>query len=117
MGHVRRRSGHGWEGVPAEAYASGAQRHVLAGRADGARQTELRFFRLPAGGASRRERHAHEHTIVIAEGHGEVLLGPRVEAVAAGDAVFVAAAELHQLRASPEAALGFFCTAPADRRR
>ncbi|MDH3724273.1 MAG: cupin domain-containing protein [Thermoleophilia bacterium] len=117
MGSITRRTGTGWEGIEPRAYASGAERHVLVGRRAGARQTELRFFRLPAGGSSRLERHAHEHAIVIAEGRGEVRLGSQLHAVSEGDAVFVSAAELHQLHAAADSPLGFFCTAPADRRR
>jgi quercetin dioxygenase-like cupin family protein len=117
MSTVKRRTGEGWDAVAPRAYASGAERHVLVGRRDGARQTELRYFRLPAGTSSSLERHAHEHAIVIAEGRGEVLLGSRREPVSAGDIVFVSAAELHRLSAAPHHPLSFFCTAPATRRR
>src|SRR5262249_11151160 len=61
VGVVRRRSeGWTWLDVTPRAYATGAERHVLVGAADGARQVELRYFRIPTGGASALERHPHE---------------------------------------------------------
>ena len=116
MGLVRRRGdGWAWDGVEPSSYASGAERHVLVGRADGARQVELRYFRIPAGGASAFERHPHEHAILVLHGRAEVTLGDEVEEVGPGDAVFVASNEPHQLRALGDEPLGFMCTAPADR--
>lgn len=116
MGVVRRRTGAwSWEGVPARAYASGAERHVLLGADDGARDVELRYFRIPAGGASALESHAHEHAILILHGRAEVLLGDEVAEAAAGDAVLVASGERHRLRAVGDEDLGFLCTALVDR--
>ena len=112
MGLVRRRgSGWTWEGVAPRRYEAGAERHVLVSGADGAADVELRYFRIPAGGASARERHPHEHAILVLHGRGEVLLGDAVHPLGEGDAVFVASDELHQLRALGDEALGFLCTA------
>ena len=116
MGHVRRRGeGWTWEGVEPRHYGSGAERHVLVGEADGATQVELRYFRIPAGGASNLESHPHEHAILVLHGRAEVLIGEEVHEVGPGDAVFVAADEVHQLRASRDEPLGFACTAIAGR--
>ena len=116
MGLVRRRGeGWDWDGVEPSSYGSGAERHVLVGRADGARQVELRYFRIPAGGASAFEHHPHEHAILVLHGRAEITLGDLVEEVGPGDAVFVASNEPHQLRALGDEPLGFICTAPADR--
>jgi quercetin dioxygenase-like cupin family protein len=118
MGLVRRRSGDwGWEGVAPRAYASGAERHTLIGADEGAREVELRYFRIPAGGASAFESHPHEHAIVILHGRGEALLGEEVAEVGPGDAVFVASREPHQLTAGGDEPLGFLCTALVDRGR
>ena len=112
MGLVRRRrSGWTWDGVAPRRYEAGAERHVLVSSADGAGDVELRYFRIPAGGASALERHAHEHAILVLHGRGEVLLGDVVQVVGEGDAVFVESEELHQLRAVDEEPLGFLCTA------
>ncbi len=115
MGHVRRRAGEGWDGVVPKAYGNGAERHVLASAADGATQVELRVFRLPAGTASARERHAHEHAILVLEGRARVLLGAVEHEVGPGDHVFVSAWEEHRLTALGEGTLVFACTAPVTR--
>ncbi|HET6692312.1 MAG TPA: cupin domain-containing protein [Miltoncostaeaceae bacterium] len=116
MGLVRRRgSGWSWDGVAPRRYEAGAERHVLVSSADGAADVELRYFRIPPGGASALERHAHEHAILVLHGRGEVLLGDVVHPVGEGDAVFVQSEELHQLRALDHEALGFLCTALVSR--
>jgi quercetin dioxygenase-like cupin family protein len=115
---VRRRGeGWTWAGVSPRAYAEGAERHVLVGAGDGATQVELRYFRIPAGGASARERHPHEHAVLILHGTASVLIGDEVHDVGPGDAVFVAGDEEHQLRAGPDEDLGFLCTALVGRGR
>lgn len=118
VGIVRRRRDDGtWEGVVPRRYEAGAERHTLIGAADGADDVELRYFRIPAGGASARERHAHEHAIVILEGRARVLLGEARHDAGPGDAVFVASGEEHQLEAAGETPLGFLCTALVHRAR
>jgi quercetin dioxygenase-like cupin family protein len=112
VGLVRRRGfGWTWDGVAPRRYEAGAERHVLVSAADGADDVELRYFRIPAGGASALERHGHEHAILVLHGRGEVLLGDDVQAVGEGDVFFVESEELHQLRALDHEPLGFLCTA------
>jgi quercetin dioxygenase-like cupin family protein len=116
VGLIRRRSeGWAWEGVEPREYATGAERHTLIGAAEGARDVELRYFRIPAGGASALERHAHEHAIMILHGRAEALLGEEVQEVGPGDAVFVSSGETHRLRALGDEPLGFLCTALVGR--
>ena len=116
MGVVRRRGdGWSWEGVSAWEYSSGARRQTLVGPADGARDVELRYFLIPAGGASALESHDHEHAILILHGRAEARLGEERHEVAEGDAVFVASREVHQLTALGHEPLGFLCTARVDR--
>lgn len=116
MGFVRKRGdGWSWDGVAPRDYASGAERHVLVGTADGATQVELRYFSIPAGAASNLEHHPHEHAILILHGTADVLLGTVTEPAGPGDVVFVAADEVHQLTVTGEGPLGFLCTALADR--
>ncbi len=116
MGFVRRRTGTwSWDGVDPRDYASGAARHVLVGKDDGATQVELRYFSIPAGSASNLEAHAHEHAILILHGRAEVRIGDDVAPAGPGDAVFVGADEVHQLVVAGDEPLGFLCTAPANR--
>lgn len=113
----RRREGWSWEGVAPRAYASGAERHTLISAAEGARDVELRYFRIPPGGASALESHAHEHAILVLHGRAEALLGEEAHEVGPGDAVFVASGETHRLRALGDEPLGFLCTALVARAR
>jgi quercetin dioxygenase-like cupin family protein len=120
MGVVRRRQDAGgpgwrWDGVEPRSYANGAERHLLFGAGEGARQVELRYFEIPAGGASALERHPHEHAVMILHGTGTVLLGEREQPVGPGDAVHVASNERHQFRAAPDGPLGFACAVLAVR--
>ena len=120
MGVVRRRRDAGgpgwrWDGVDPRAYANGAERHLLFGREEGARQVELRYFEIPAGGASALEHHPHEHAVMILHGTGTVLLGETEQPVGPGDAVHVASNERHQFRAGAEEPLGFACAVLAVR--
>lgn len=119
MGRIRRRRAEwgSWEDVVPRAYASGAERHTLVGPEDGAAQVELRYFRIPVGGASALERHPHEHAIMVVHGEAEVRIGDETHPVGVGDAVFIASDELHELRQVGDEPLGFICTAPADRAR
>lgn len=118
MGLVRRRREDGtWEGVSARRYAAGAERHTLIGASEGAGDVELRYFRIPAGGSSARERHPHEHAIIVLEGRARVLLGDEEHDAGPGDAVFVASGEVHRLSAVGDEGLGFICTALVGRAR
>lgn len=118
MGRVRRSAGGWtWDGVVPREYEGGAERHILVGADDGARQVELRYFRIPAGGASVRERHPHEHAVMVLHGRAEAQIGEEVHAVGPGDVVFVGSNEMHQFRACPDEPLGFLCTALVARGR
>src|SRR4051812_885222 len=69
MGTVRRRAGHGCEGVAARAYddpsLAGVEKHELIGPADGAPHYRVRYFHVPAGGRTPRETHPHDPGVVI----------------------------------------------------
>jgi quercetin dioxygenase-like cupin family protein len=116
VGLVRRNlGGWSWAGVDPRGYASGAERHTLIGAAEGARDVELRYFRIPAGSASALEHHPHEHAILVLHGRARALLGHEEHEVGPGDAVFVASEEVHQLTTLGDEPLGFLCTALVDR--
>ena len=92
MGTVhRRRSERAWEGVAAQAYddpsLAGVEKHELIGPADGAPHYRVRYFHVPAGGRTARERHAHDHGVVIQRGRARVTLGDEVHEVGEGDVV------------------------------
>jgi quercetin dioxygenase-like cupin family protein len=115
MGAVRRRSADGWQGVVPGSYAdpalAGVRKYELIGEADGAAHYRVRYFEVPAGGHTARERHAHDHGVVIMTGRARVTLGEQTHEVAEGDVVYVAGDELHCFEALGDEPLGFICVA------
>jgi S-methyl-1-thioxylulose 5-phosphate methylthiotransferase len=113
MGLVRRRlSDRAWEGVEPRAYddpaLAGVERHDLIG----APHYRVRYFYVPPGGRTARERHPHDHGVVIDTGRARVTIGDEVHEVRAGDVVYVAGDELHCFEALGDEPLGFICIAP-----
>lgn len=120
MGTIHRRtSGHSWEGVDPAAYddpaLAGVEKHDLIGTAEGARDYHVRYFHVPAGGRTARERHPHDHGVVIVTGRARVTLGGEVHEVGPGDAVYVDGDELHCFEALGDQPLGFICVVPPRR--
>jgi quercetin dioxygenase-like cupin family protein len=117
MGVIHRRAdspaGAAWDGVPAQDYADpalgGVRKHELIGEAEGARQYRVRYFEVPPGGATARERHPHDHGVMIVSGRARVTLGDHVHEVGEGDVVYVAGDELHCFETLGEKPLGFVC--------
>ena len=71
----------------------------------------LRVFTVRPGGATPRHRHPWEHEVYVLAGRGRVVGEEEVE-VAAGDAVFVPAGELHSFENAGEGELRFICVVP-----
>jgi S-methyl-1-thioxylulose 5-phosphate methylthiotransferase len=113
MGVIHRRAHAGWEGVVAQEYGdptlAGVRKHELIGEPEGARRYRVRYFDVPAGGRTARERHPHDHGVVIISGRARVTLGDEVHEVGEGDVVYVAGDELHCFEALDERPLGFVC--------
>ena len=115
MGVVHRRSGTavGWEGVDPQVYAdaslSGVRKHELIGEAEGASQYRMLYFEVPPGGRTARERHPHDHGVMIVAGRARVTLGDSTHEVGEGDVVYVAGNELHCFEALGDVPLGFVC--------
>ena len=114
MGVIHRRSGSsGWDGVQPQAYddpsLAGVRKHELVGEAEGASQYRMRYFEVPPGGRTARERHAHDHGVMIVAGRARVTLGEDIHEVAEGDVVYVPGDELHCFEALGEEPLGFVC--------
>ena len=113
MGVIHRRDQSGWEGVLAQQYGdpelAGVHKHELIGEAEGATRYRVRYFYVPAGGRTARERHPHDHGVVIVTGRARVTLGDEVHGVGEGDVVYVAGDELHCFEALDDRPLGFLC--------
>jgi ribulose-bisphosphate carboxylase large chain len=118
MGVVRRRGAAGWEGVAAKTYGdselAGVRKHELIGEPEGAHSYRLRYFEVPPGGHTARERHPHDHGVMFVTGRARVTLGEETHELGEGDVVYVAANELHCFEALGAEPLGFACvTGPA----
>jgi len=115
MAVIRRRSEQGWQGVAPQEYPdqalAGVRKHELIGPQDGARHYRLRYFEVPPGGRTARERHPHDHGVMIVAGRARVTIGEQVHELGVGDVVYVAGNELHCFEALGETPLGFVCVA------
>lgn len=116
MAVIHRFTGEGggwaWEGVPVRDYGPnrpGVTVRRFISRQDGSNNLELRYFELQPGSHSNREQHNYEHAVLVLRGHGEVRLGAECSPIAAGDAVFIAAGEVHEFIAAHDDVLGFMC--------
>lgn len=91
---------------------AGVEKHELIGPAEGARDYRVRYFHVPAGGRTARERHPHDHGVVIVAGRARVTLGDAEHEVGPGDSVYVDGGELHCFEALGDEPLGFICVVP-----
>jgi quercetin dioxygenase-like cupin family protein len=102
-----------WQGVEPQAYddpsLAGVRKHELIGEAEGAREYRMRYFEVPPGGRTARERHAHDHGVMVVAGRARVTLGEDTQEVGEGDVVYVAGGELHCFEALGDTPLGFVC--------
>jgi quercetin dioxygenase-like cupin family protein len=112
-----------WQGVEAAEYKEAGEHHrgvtrmALVGGGGESTAFHLRYFELAPGGFTSRERHGHEHVVVVLRGRGEVQLGDAVHQVGFGDTVYVAPGEVHQLRNPSAEPFGFLCIVDAERDR
>ena len=113
MGVIHRRSATGWDGVTPQTYSdpavSGVSKHELIGQREGAREYRVRYFEVGPGSRTARERHSHDHGVMIVRGRARVTLGEQIHEVATGDVVYVAGDELHCFEALGDEPLGFVC--------
>lgn len=123
--HVVHGAGFEWPAVPLREYKNDGSPHrditrrTLLGDAPGEQALDalVRYFEIKAGGYSTLERHRHPHAVVILRGRGQVILGERVEPVAAFDCVYVAPQCFHQFHATAGEELGFLCVVSRERDR
>ncbi len=111
-----------WDGVSLLAYKEEGShfkaitRQILfAGSAD--LPCQLRYFEIAPGGYSTLEKHHHIHLVLIARGAGQVLLGDRINQVQEHDLFVVEPEQWHQLRATADQPLGFYCLVNSERDR
>lgn len=121
---IVRRDGERWENIPIAGYApdqpGNVERHTLVGerRTDESAsgpKLELRYFRLAPGGASRLEKHEHEHYVIVGEGRGKVYVAGDVSDLTQHDVVYVAPLQPHQFVNTGDEPFGFYCIVPTVR--
>jgi quercetin dioxygenase-like cupin family protein len=114
-----------WEGVPRQQYkASGphwagvSRTELIADPTSTELPFHLRYFEIEPGGYSSKERHAHEHVVIVARGRGTLELDGASKEIGPGDIVRVRSWQLHQFRhANGTEPFGFYCIVAADRDR
>jgi quercetin dioxygenase-like cupin family protein len=107
---------YNWEGAIPRGYiktnTKGADGKVLIGKADGAQQFIVRYFRVEPGGWTAHEKHPHDHGIFVLHGRARVLIGSKEVEVGPRDAVYISPNEEHQLHTLGDEPLGFLCVIP-----
>ncbi|MDA8173115.1 MAG: cupin domain-containing protein [Nitrospiraceae bacterium] len=120
MGTIHRFNGEednfNWEGAIPRDYCKpgtrGAEGKILIGKADGATNFIVRYFRVAPGGSSAPESHPHDHGIVILHGRARILLGEKEVEAGPRDAIYISPNEAHQIQPIGDEPLGFLCIVP-----
>ena len=76
---------------------------------------EVRYFECGCGGYTTLEKHQHTHIVMIARGHGRVIIGQNVYDAEPFDYFVIPEWHPHQLINIGEDPFGFFCTVNARR--
>ncbi len=111
-----------WEGMRSRLYPTTTEyaevtENWLIGKQEGAANFAVRFYRIGAGGFSRKEHHDHDHGVIIIHGEGLLLLGEEKKPFNQGDVLYIPPGIEHQLINTGSGDLGFFCIIPAKRKK
>lgn len=78
----------------------------------GAENFAMRLFEMQAGGHSPLHSHSWEHEIFILEGEGLMVGGTEERKFKAGDTIFIASNEMHQLKNNSKKSCKLLCLIP-----
>ena len=92
--------------------AQGARIRLLIHEAEGAPHFYMRQFTVAAGGHTPHHQHEWEHEMYVLAGRGAAVTAAGQVPLAAGDCVYVAPNELHQIRNPGGEELKFLCLVP-----
>lgn len=115
---IKKFDGAQWNGVKKDVYKDepgtwqGVAKHVLASSPNA--QHETRVFEFSPGGYSSHEHHVHEHSVLILEGSGEVLIEGEWTPVQSLDFIHVGPNVVHQFRAG-ESGMKIVCIVDRER--
>ena len=76
---------------------------------------DLRYFEIDKQGYSSKEKHLHTHVIIIARGHGKVIVDNREYDVKENDVLYIKPMSTHQLVNSGSEKFGFYCIVDRER--
>lgn len=93
--------------------AKGVTGRVVIGKADGAQNFCMRLFELSPGGHTPFHTHAWEHEIFVHSGEGAAYHDGKWIRISAGNVVFIAGNEDHQIKNTGESPLTFVCLIPS----
>jgi quercetin dioxygenase-like cupin family protein len=110
---------HQWEGARSRIYNKQDERVVtenwIIGKKEGAENFALRYYEVAPQHSTRKERHAHDHGIIILHGQANAEINDVVYPVKQGDVIYVAPNDLHVFRNTGDGSFGFCCIIPAKR--
>lgn len=72
-------------------------------------ELNIKYFEMHPGGYSPLHSHTAQHRLIITDGEGSVFDGQKTTPIQAGDIVFIASNEPHQLRTAGDKPLKFTC--------
>ncbi len=90
-----------------------AEKRVLIGKNQGAKNFAMRRFTLGEGGCSPRHTHPYEHEVYVLAGKGAVRSDGAEVRLALGDYVFVPPSDDHQFVNAGKEPFEFICVVPA----
>ena len=109
-----------WEGMRSRVYPTTSEyakitENWLIGKAEGAANFAVRYYKVGPNGFTRKEHHPYDHGIVILHGQGEVLIGEQTSNFSQGDVIYIPPDIEHQLINKSSLPMGFICIIPAKR--
>lgn len=122
---LRSQGSAGWQGVPIQQYKDDAEHwsgvtrmELVAEPARPELNFHVRYFEIAPQGFSSKEKHAHEHVVMVVRGEGAVDIDGVRQSIHSGDIVHIRSWQIHQfLNPTEGEPLGFYCIVPADRDR
>ena len=111
-----------WDGQRSRVYPTTSEyaeitENWLVGKAEGAENFALRYYRVGTQGFTRKENHPYDHGIVILHGEGKVQIGKMIKPFKQGDVIYIPPDIEHQLINTGPKEMGFLCIIPAKREK
>ena len=111
-----------WESVPKIAYKEQGcnttfykvDRQNIISSKDGV-DFDVRYFECGRGGYTTLEKHQHTHIVMVARGHGKVIIGENIYDAYPFDYFIIPGWHPHQLINTQDEPFGFFCSVNSKR--